>query len=238
MKMNSHVENEEAKQAEQKMLGAIRKGEVEMKPRWHFALRTALFVTGGVLAILALLYLASFIVFALQLNGTWFAPIFGFAGWYTFFGSIPWILVIFLLLFLVILAVLVKRYAFVYEHPSLYFFVGIMAIIALGGFLIAQTPFHRKLFDAARSGNLPVLGGFYREFGMQHAKGIHRGTIVGTTTNGFIIQDINGQTSTVPFNGFTHFPPGGPRAGGDFVIFGPRNQSGTITAQGIEPLGP
>lgn len=216
------------------MLVAIRSGEAKMQPRWHFVLRTILFIVGGIIALLALLYIASFIVFVLQETGLWFAPVFGVAGWYSFFRSLPWILVALLIVFVLILALLVKRYSFVYERPTMYLLIGIVALVALGGFLIAATPFHRTLFDSARSGNLPVLGGLYRGFGMQRFGDIHRGTIVATTTGGFIIQDHGGQTSTVPYGSWGHSEPG---IGNDVVIFGQRTPSGTINAQGIQQVG-
>jgi hypothetical protein len=36
--------------------------------------------------------------------------------------------------------------------------------------------------------------------------------------------------STLPSGAFAHFAPGWHQEGGDFVIFGPRDQSGTIDA--------
>jgi hypothetical protein len=41
----------------------------------------------------------------------------------------------------------------------------------------------------------------------------------------------------VPFGAFAHFASGWHQEGGDFVIFGPRDQSGTINAQGIRSAG-
>jgi hypothetical protein len=44
-------------------------------------------------------------------------------------------------------------------------------------------------------------------------------------------------SSTVPFRAFAHFAPGWHQEGGDFVIFGPRDQSDTINALGIRSVG-
>jgi len=232
--MDSHQNQDEAKKAKQKMLDAIQSGDVKMEPKWHFVLKTTLLIIGGVLALLLVLYLASFVFFVLHQTGLWYAPTFGIAGWYSFFRSLPWILIIFLIVFMVILGVLVKRYSFVYERPAMYLFIGIVAFVALGGFLISATPFHRTLFNAARNGNLPVLGGFYRGFGMQRFDDLHRGMIIGTTTNGLIIQDNGGQTSTVLYGSRMHFSP---NTGNNVVIFGQRTPSGTINASGIQQVG-
>ena len=138
--MDSHQNQDEAKKAKQKMLDAIQSGDVKMEPKWHFVLKTTLLIIGGVLALLLVLYLASFVFFVLRQTGLWYAPTFGIAGWYSFFRSLPWILIIFLIVFMVILGVLVKRYSFVYERPAMYLFIGIVAFVALGGFLISATP--------------------------------------------------------------------------------------------------
>lgn len=218
------------------MLDAIRKGEVGIVPRWHFILKAVLVVTGVVLAILVLLYLASFVVFSLRQTGIWFAPAFGAAGWWSLLRSFPWILVALLAVFIVALVILAKRYAFAYQHPLIYLFIGIVVIVVIGGFAIAQTPFHRALFDAARRGNLPVLGGFYHSFGPQRFGDIHRGTVIATTTDGFVIQDVNGETSTAVLGSRSRTPFRIPSIGSNVVVFGPENPSGTIAVQGIQPV--
>ena len=227
-----------AKQAEQKMLKVIRSGEAKIRPRWRFILQTVGLVVSIFAAVLILLYLASFIIFILRETGVWFAPTFGAPGWYSFFSSLPWILILILILFMVLLALLIKRYPVVYERPSMYLFMGVILIVILGGLLIAATPFHKKLFEASRAGGLPVLGNFYRGYGMHGPDDIHRGVIIATTTNGVIIKDENGQTSTVLFNGIPPQPGGDSGSflpGREIVIFGPRNSSGSIDARGIAP---
>ena len=145
----------------------------------------------GIIAFLALLYISRALSYScFKKPDCGLRRSFGVAGWYSFFRSLPWILVALLIVFVLILALLVKRYSFVYERPTMYLLIGIVALLPWADFLISATPFHRTLFDSARNGNLPVLGGFYRGFGMQRFGDIHRGMIMGTTTGGFIIQDM------------------------------------------------
>ncbi len=236
--MDSHSNQGEAKQAEQKMLEAIRSGKAKMQPRWHFVLQAVLFAVGGIIMLLMLLYLASFIMFMLQETGLWFAPDFGAAGWYSILRSLPWALVFLLAVFMIVLAVLVKRYSFVYKRPAVYLFTGIVAVAVVGGFLITRTSFHKSLFYSARHDDLPILGEFYRGFGMERFDDIHRGMIIEITTNGFVIQDDGGQTSTVIAGPRVYFSSGGVSGvGDDVVIFGERSSSGTITAGGIRFIG-
>lgn len=229
--------NDEAKRAEQKVLEAIRSGEAKARPRWYFVLETAFMLTGGVIALVFVLYLASFIVFVLHQSGVFFAPSFGLAGWYAFFLSLPWILIFLLIVFMLLLALLVEQYAVVYERPAIYLFVGIVIVVVFGGLLLAATPLHRALFNDSEGGGLPVIGFVYRDYGAEEAGDIHRGVIIATTTDGFIIINDNGNTSTVIFGSSSLPLPPGFGAGSNVVIFGIRTPSDTINAQGMQPMG-
>jgi len=92
------------------VLGAIKSGEAKMRPRWHFVMRAALIMIGGIIVFLFTVYLVSFLCIsfgkrAFGLRRRWFR------GWRSFFISFPWILFIFSVIFAVILGILVKRYA-------------------------------------------------------------------------------------------------------------------------------
>lgn len=241
-KAHESEQAQQAHEAQQKILQAIRSGEVKARPRWYFVLEATLMITGAIILFFLILYLASFIIFALRESGLWFAPSFGAAGWYSLFVSLPWFLILLLIVFMLILAVLVHTYSVAYERPTVYLFVGIVLIVGLGGLLIAETPFHNDLMVDSRGGGLPVIGIIYRDYGIQTMDNdIHRGTIIATTTNGIIIVDENGETSTVFFIGpaasETASGSVGPTIGNEVVIFGPRSSSGTINEQGMATAG-
>ena len=131
------------------VLKAIASGEVAMRPRWHFVLKTALVSTGGVIVLCAVLYLASFVIFVSRQTGGSFVPIFGSRGWYHFFISLPWVLILLSFIFVIILEILVRRYSFGYRQPLLFSVMGIVVIVVAGGGIVAQTSFHRGLFRYA-----------------------------------------------------------------------------------------
>jgi hypothetical protein len=230
-------QSKEAQEAQKKMLEVIRNGAVKPRPRWYFVLENSLMITGGVILALLVIYLASFIVFALKQTGVSSAPSFGLAGWYVFFRSLPWLLIILLIIFMLILAVMVNKYAVAYEHPAIYLFVGLVVIVGIGGLLIGETPFNNDLMTDSRAGGLPMLGYLYRGYELQSPDDIHRGMIIATTTGGFIIEDDNGQTSTVFFIGPMASVTDGPTVGNEVVIFGERSPSGTISGQGMASDG-
>ena len=134
------MDNEENK-IKQDVLAAIAGGEIKQRPRWFFVLRGTLVGIGIGLGLCVVLYLISFILFILRETGVWFTPAFGFRGWFVFFRSLPWVLIGLSLIFTAVLEILVKRYSFAYREPLMYSVLGIVAIVAAGGFLLAGEAF-------------------------------------------------------------------------------------------------
>ncbi|HEX5429524.1 MAG TPA: hypothetical protein VFX17_00405 [Patescibacteria group bacterium] len=217
-----------------KILKSIEAGKVQMRPRWHFVLRTILLVIGIVLAVLALLYLISFVIFALHQTGAWFVPRFGLGGLMEFLTSFPWLILLLALVFTVILEILVRKYSFGYQKPLLYTTLAIVVLVAAGGFAVSQTPFHRGLFDSARLHELPVAGGFYRLYGTPSSDNVAIGSIVRINNPGYTIQDRRDIMFEILVDDNTNFPDGNDFGIGDsIVVFGHRGDSNQIQALGI-----
>ena len=210
-----------------------------MIPRWHFVLKTVLMITGGVLRSSSCCISQASSSFRFGKLASWFAPFSESAGWYSFFRSMPWILVALLAIFIVRACDSCKAVCFCRISTRSYIFSSASwsPSSQSAASVIAQTPLHQYLFNSSRHGRLSVLGGFYHGFGPQRLGDIHRGTVISTTTDGFILQDANGETSTAVFGARFHGSTNRiPSVGSDVVIFGPENQSGTITIQGIQPV--
>lgn len=127
-----------------------------MRPRWHFVLISVIFALAAFLVLLLLVYAVSLSMFLLRESGAWFATSFGTRGWITFVSSIPVSHVAFVLLFVVVLEALVRRYSFVYRRPlavSLFIIAG--GIVSVGA-LVAQTPLHDQMASYARTHQLPA----------------------------------------------------------------------------------
>jgi hypothetical protein len=219
-----------------KILNAINAGELKMRPRWYFIFRNTLFALGALLVILILLYMISFIIFILHRNGLWFVPVFGFQALGIFLFSLPWILILIALIFIFVLEILVKQYAFAYRRPLLYSALGAIGIVFVGGFVIAQSPLHHKFFVIARQGNLPFAGGFYRDFAEQRFKDIHPCTITEITQDGFKAEDNHDEMIEVIIGPETRFPYGTNFSVQDRVlVIGPQEDQ-VIKAVGIRKI--
>ena len=232
--------NDLKKDLKNAVLDAIKKEGVRMRPRWHFLLLAALMATGVLILLLALVYLTSFIVFLLYDGGSWFAPSFGMRGWFDLLRSIPIYLLILLAIFTGVLDTLVRRYSFAYRRPLLASLGAIVLIVFVSGFIVAQTSFHHSLAYEARQGRLPPpFGAWYGHHQHPHPEDMYRGSIVSTSSNGFIIKLDDESTTTVVLTPHTRLPFGADFAPGDMlVVIGDAMGTGTIRAFGILEIDP
>lgn len=222
---------------EDKIFDAIKSGDVKMRPRWYFILRDLLGVMAIVIVLLAAVYLASFIIFVLHESGAWFVPVFGLSGWFALFIALPWMLILLSAIFIIFLAILVKRYHFAYQWPMLYSFLGVIFLIAAACFLFIQSSFYNQFFSSGIAQDVPFLGLYYPGFGPLGPNDVHRGAIAATDADGFILEDNGGGTSTVIVATSTIIPLGPAfHIGDSIVVFGNRTPSGTIYAAGVERL--
>lgn len=222
------------------VIKVIESGNVKMRPRWYFVMRDVLAGVATVILLLMAVYLASFIVFILHQDGAWFVPVFGLAGWYSLFNALPWVLILLTTGFVISLALFGRRYASSYQWPLLYSLLGIFFLVAAASFLFVQTSFSQALFDGPISRDFPFLNEYYPGFGILSPNDIHRGVVIATTTDGFLLEDaMDDRTSSVVLTMATTFPVQGAVKPRDaVVVFGERNASGTILAAGVETLLP
>ncbi len=162
----------------EKLLNRIKTGEVAMRPRWHFVLKAVLAVTGILLLAIALLYLVSFMLFALRETGVVFAPAFGLRGLLFFVTASPLLLVGLVIVFVTTLEILVRKYAFGYRNSLLYSLMALILVVLLGSFAIMQTPMHDRIADLNRSGHIPMVGELYERYSEKRPEGLYVGTVM------------------------------------------------------------
>jgi len=233
------MNDEQKKSVGEDVMKAIRAGQVHMRPRWHFLLLSALSITGAFIVFLTLLYVTSLGLFFLRDSGAWYAPSFGVRGWFSLLHSLPWLLILFVAIFIVILELLVRRYTLVYKKPLVISVIAILAIVFLGGLAIAQTPFHRTLMLTARAGGLPL--GLTQMYGhplrMPPASDMYHGEIISLMPNGFLLSDEDNGTTTVLLTPDTRLPYGEDFTVGErVVVVGDAAATGTIRAFGVREI--
>jgi len=231
-----HMPNDNSLKA--KVLAAIEGGKVTMRPKWHFLLKTALAIAGVVFLTLTLVYLVSFVVFAMRQNGSWYVTCFGSRGLRAFLTAMPWLLIFVAAAIFAILEVLVRRFSFSYRRPLLYSIIGILIFVSLSSLLVAHTRLHPGLLRHAQERRLPFGGAFYRGYGMKGARDVEPGFVVRLMDEGFEMDTYRGAHVPVLVTPSTEFIPDGRVMVGDHVIvFGPTDE-GRIHAFGVRVVPP
>ncbi len=219
-----------------KILDKIKVGQAKMRPKWHFVLKTLLLAAGVIIGALALLYIASFILFSLRQTGVWFLPSFGLRGIMIFLISMPKLLIILGIVFIILLEVLVRRYSFGWRKPLLYSLLGIIGFVILASFIVSKTSFHEGLFMRARQGGLPYAGQFYRDFGMPRGEHAQIGVITEITDEGFKMETPRGEPLTIIIDPQTSFPLGIDFQKGDRVVVMGERDDRAVKAAGIRRI--
>ncbi len=220
---------------EESVISTIKSGKTKMRPRWVFVARAIVMAFSVLLLFAALLYLASFIIFALHQDDVSFAPGFGMNGWSLLLGALPWGLLLFSAVLLIVLASVMQHYAFVYHRPFsvLIFIVAILVI--LGSFGIAATSFHAAVSHYAEE-NVPAIDYFYQIETLPPAR-MHRGDIIEVASSGFMIADDEGVTSAIIVDPEI-IVSDGFGVGQTVIVLGDRDASGSIQAIGVEKIAP
>lgn len=228
--------NEESNSIKNKVLLAIETGKVKMKPRWEFVLQTILIILGAIILVLALLYLFSFIIFIMRQSGLWFIPAFGLKGVMPFLESLPWFLILLVVGAIIILEFLVKHFSFIYRKPVLYSLVGIVGMVIFGSLALANSQFHRGMFEKAELDNLPLAGELYKEYGKKKYENIAEGMIKEVAESEYVIENRRGDTIKVLFDKKLKVDPINDLQIGDVVVVIGQKTNGAIQAEGIREV--
>lgn len=215
----------------------IKAGELAMRPRWHFLLKTSLLITGTILAALLSIYLMSFVMFILRQSGIWVTPGLGLRGVGFFILASPWLLITLTLLFLGTLFLLVKHYALCYTRPLLYSLMGVVGLALLGSFVIINTAAHERIGAFSERHALPGLAPLYRH-AEQPPEGLYLGTVLQVSDTGFILQEPSGAELTIIVIGATRMPPSTTlETGAHVAILGDKTED-AVTALRIKNIRP
>lgn len=187
------MDNQDKNSISDKIISKIKSGEIKMKPKIYFIFRAVLLVLGVLCLSLFAIYIVSFIFFYFRASGMLFLPQFGFSGVGAFLGAVPWVLILISLILVVTLEIFAKHFNFVWRQPIVYSLLVIVLIVSLGAFIVGRTPLHPNLLKGAQENRLPVLGQFYRDYGMAPPNHLKYGIIVEKSENSFKIKTPSGK---------------------------------------------
>ncbi len=230
--MNETTSDNSIKEA---VLETIEAGRAQPKPKWHFTLQAALGAVVLALAAAALLYLASFIFFALEETNVMLAPEFGWRGFGVFFSSLPWLLIVISLVLVFIVEGLIRRYTLGYRRPLLYTAIAIVLLAVGGSLVIARIHLHERISEVSEHTGMPMAG-LYRSYAHRPIDNLYSGIITDLSRDGFFMRSGFGELLGVIVTRETVFPFGADMAPDDAVLVIGQRRADTIKADGVRCL--
>ncbi|MFA5945640.1 MAG: hypothetical protein WC802_01885 [Patescibacteria group bacterium] len=218
------------------ILAKIDDGGVKMVPKWHFVFMTVITGLGVAVTFFVVLFLTTFVLFALHQAGTGVLPEFGLPGVKGFFSALPWIPIAIAIVLAVLLEILLLRYAFAYKQPLLYSVLLVAGVIALSSVIVGVAKVHERVYTFSEDQQVPLIQPFYRAFAEPEDIDIHRGIIDELHEHNFILRSIGGQTVIVNIVPQTRIVPTTAVRVGEFVVVFGEDEDGVVRAIGVHAL--
>ena len=219
-----------------KIIHQIKDDKIKMRPRIYFILKSAAIALGIFFVALFILYLISFIIFALRANGVWYLPCFGLRGIGASFMMLPWLLILVAVILIIILEIFVKHFAFAYRKPVLYSILFVVMFAISGSFAVDRIGLQSGLFKRAEQGRLPVAGKIYSDLGKGKNKDMRRGIVSEITDYGFLIKTRNNDTLEIIVTPETRFPFAADIEENDTIIVFGKQDNGSVRALGVRKV--
>lgn len=229
-------QDQQQQSVKEDLLTHIKKGDVAMRPRWHFLLQTALAVMGACFLVFGLLYAASFAIFLVRTSGAIHVPEFGPLGWFEFFFLLPWVFILGAVVFLIILESLLRRYAFAYRQPILYSFAALLALAVIGSIVLDRMELHAGIRTYSQMHGLTPVEVFYHGMEGAHPCCVVIGQVIENGEASVMIQRKDGSVAQVFFDDQTRFPGGRTFATSNMVVLFGDGDDSVVRARGMRVM--
>ncbi len=219
------------------ILKKIESGDVLQKSRWYFVLKGCAYGLGVMLSLLIVTFFTSFVVFVTRGQGLLLLPDLGIRGVGSLLLSIPWILILIIIVFIIVLELLGRHFAFVYRKPLVYSILGIILVTVFAGGALAATPLHEKMYDRAMERGIPFGGSeFYKQYSKSEFRGGFAGVIRSITEEGLQIETLSGDVFFVSTSTKTRYPKNAELKEGSHVVVLGKKEKGGVEALGIRTI--
>lgn len=230
------MNNEDDKTVSQAVMDKIESGHVVMRPKSYFVARLSLLIISAALSLLAAIFIISFVIFSVEVSGAVIFLKFGWHGFRLFVLIFPILFIILSLLFILVLAFILKQFRFAYRHSILFGAFAVLSLVVVGTLALRQAKLHDYFYSIALTDRLPVLGKFYTDADdFLQPEGAYYGTLVKVGTNDLALATDDG-TITVSISKQTNYPFGNDLKVGDKVIIVASQKNGVLTAEGVGKL--
>jgi len=223
--------NDISKKIEEK----IKKRKIKMKPKSYFLAISVLYIVSTIVIILFAFFLASFVLFSLKASGANYLLGFGYPGILSYFRSIPWLLILTLIILILLVEIFSKKIDLVSKKPLIYSLAAIIIVIVGFGAIFANTNVHNQLLDRALDNRLPFAGSLYKSYGTMSQIDKTVGKVI-ELNDKMIILEVEGENIEVLISDQTRKPRYFEIEVNDqLYVFG-ENNNGQIEALGIREI--
>ncbi|MBD3300004.1 MAG: hypothetical protein GF347_01505 [Candidatus Moranbacteria bacterium] len=145
------------------IMGKLKKNEIKMKARWTFLAKKIGLQSGVWLALVLLIFLVNAFFYFIKSNGLLLPLHYGESYIQKFFHSLPYDLILIILVLFLILNFLVKKFDFSYKKPFIIVLGGLLGFIILWAFLLFSSNFNAMLKVNLQNTekNIPYIKNFY-----------------------------------------------------------------------------
>ncbi len=152
-----------AKEIKNELMSQIRKNELKIKSKWVFIAKKMGIKSGLALVILLLVFLINAFFYYIKTNNLLISLHYGPAFWQRLLHSLPYDLILIIIVLGVLLNFIVKRFDFSYKKPFAFISAVFIIFIILGAFTVFATDFNTLLRQglARCPFKIPYISDFY-----------------------------------------------------------------------------
>jgi hypothetical protein len=220
------------------VLARIKQGGTQMKPKWYFRLKAMFFGVATLSVFVLLVFFTSLAIFILRKSGVVFTPFFGLQGIKVFLVSLPWILLVLLLILMAVFETMIRHYSFTYRRPVFYSLVIIAVLMLLGGVVAFKVRVHESFLKYADDRDILPMKSIYHDYALQRIDNVHVGDIREVLEDSFVIGDMHGEVMSVSIYEDTELPENNDLEVGDNIVVMGELRDGNINALGVKRINP
>ena len=178
------------------VLNKIKEQNIKKRPTWYFMIRS-IFVSAFIfMSVFFVVYFSSFMQLLSYEQEFKKASRLGTQGFFILMQTIPWMIIVFLLIALTALHFLVRYFEFGYQRPILYTMLGTLLATFLLSYLIGYLDKESRLARLGENRKIPFLNNFHDKYRDGRQGRLLHGIIIEKKDN-YIIVQASRSSSTV-----------------------------------------
>ena len=215
---------EENKNLAESLVGRIKRGEIKMRPRLYFVLKSFIYFLVTAFFVVLALFFTTFVFYVLKINGFIRMSGFGLKGMRDLFLSLPLTLLVLTVLFFLTAGAMLLRYPVSYRKPLVYLVGFLLLVLSLGTVFFAQaTGLRREIFYIAEKAEIPIIKNLYNEYKSIAPKNVEIGTVTFVSSGSFGLKTSKEEIRVVLGPNTSIYADGGIKEGSYVIVHGNRN---------------